>query len=205
MTKPSRAAKAAAILCFTSGIDDRDKAALIYDLLDEAESNKQMIAVLGEHNAPVWDEVEHLDVRDLWENVYCLAMSIDECRQKLDAVQKPLSDESMKDRTLSFQLGARWAEIQHGITKDPAPVREPSAWFTHSSSKVDCNDHPRHHRVPGDVYLTVAGVSSVFGELIFTGRCTFSVLFLVAAAIFWVIAWWLFRSISASERRYDAR
>lgn len=85
MTSPSNAAKAAAILCFTSGIEDRKKAVLIYDLLDGAATHDQMIEVLDKNNAPVWCEVEHMDIRAWWANVYCLAMSIDQCRQELDA------------------------------------------------------------------------------------------------------------------------
>lgn len=79
---PSNAAKAAALLCFTASVESRQKAVLIYDQLDLADTEDQMAQILDEHGAAPWAAVQHMDMETWWSNVYSLAVSIEECREE---------------------------------------------------------------------------------------------------------------------------
>ena len=79
----TNAAKAAALLCFTSSVESREKAVEIYNQLDLADTDDQMIQILDQHGAAVWAAVGHMDMETWWANVYSLAVSIEECREEL--------------------------------------------------------------------------------------------------------------------------
>ena len=72
---PSNAAKAASILHHTWGVPDFDTALKIYEALSDTHGS--VSDVLALYNAGVWDAVAQLSDGDWWENVECLALSID--------------------------------------------------------------------------------------------------------------------------------
>jgi hypothetical protein len=83
MTTPSNAAKAAALLYHTSGVPDAKTAVQIYDELDACSEYYQMRLVLDKHNTPVYSVLENMSMGEWWEDLRCLALSIDECRAEL--------------------------------------------------------------------------------------------------------------------------
>jgi hypothetical protein len=71
----SKAAKAAAILVFTSGVQDYEQAALIYNAIDYSEDPPDDVL----ENYPGvrrWHEVEHMGGDDWWDNVVMHAKCI---------------------------------------------------------------------------------------------------------------------------------
>lgn len=76
---PSRSAKAAAVLVFTSGVEDFDMAVSIYDEIFDS-SEDELDTVLDKHRAFRWSPVEHLSPADWWDEVMMLATSIDASR-----------------------------------------------------------------------------------------------------------------------------
>lgn len=80
-TQPSRAAKAAAILHHTWGIEDRELAAQLYDRLAAGESMDDVLCL--DPGRGVWECVENLSQEALWDNVVSLAHSIDACWEEL--------------------------------------------------------------------------------------------------------------------------
>lgn len=81
MSTPTTAAKAAAVLHHTYGIDDRKVAAQIYDRLLAGEP---MNDVFDEHDGVgVWECVEQLNEKDIVDNIVSLAYSIDACFEEL--------------------------------------------------------------------------------------------------------------------------
>ena len=78
MNHTSNAAKAASILHHTWGVADFETAAKIYDEL--ADTHGSIVDVLEKYNAGVWEALDQLPEGDWWENVECLALSIDAAR-----------------------------------------------------------------------------------------------------------------------------
>lgn len=77
MTVPSKAAKAAAILAYTSGISDTNKAVELYDAI--ADSEDRISSVLNKSpEVQVWDHLSNLTEVQWWDEVCMLADSIDE-------------------------------------------------------------------------------------------------------------------------------
>ncbi len=86
MSNPSNAAKAAAILCFTSGVQGYDTALRLYDEL--ATSDNDIDTVLDKTpGARRWHVTEGLCDADWWENVVCLALSIDASQRHFNKEQ----------------------------------------------------------------------------------------------------------------------
>lgn len=84
MSTPSSAAKAAAILCFTSAIDDRKHAVAVYDEIEAASDNEDlMVSILNDRDILIWEAVEDMAVGEWWSQVVMLAASIDGCREEL--------------------------------------------------------------------------------------------------------------------------
>lgn len=78
--QPSDAAKAAAIMCFTSGIKDYNQALQVYNALHESEA--PVDEVLDNFPGVVrWSAVDHMFGADWWFNVVELADSIDGATQ----------------------------------------------------------------------------------------------------------------------------
>lgn len=76
MTTPSKAAKAASVLAYTSGISDTNKAVELYDAV--AESEDRISSVLDKFpEAQVWDRLGDLTEVQWWDEVCMLADSID--------------------------------------------------------------------------------------------------------------------------------
>lgn len=83
MTQPTNAAKAASLLHHTWGVncgDEYDKALTIYHQLQDAD-HASYVDILEEHDAGIWAPIETMHMIDWWENVECLARSIDEARK----------------------------------------------------------------------------------------------------------------------------
>jgi hypothetical protein len=83
MTTPSNAAKAAALLYHTSGVPDSKTAVLIYDELRECAEWEDMRRVLDKYDAPVYSALEGMSISEWWDNLHCLALSIDSCSEEL--------------------------------------------------------------------------------------------------------------------------
>ena len=83
MTTPSNAAKAASILHHTWGIEDRKAAVALYDMLDAAGDEDFIIALESAENWGIYEAFESADIALLWENIHCLAESIDACFEEL--------------------------------------------------------------------------------------------------------------------------
>lgn len=76
---PSKSAKAAAILVFTSGVVGYDTAAALYDEI--AESVEPLDALIDKYpNVCRWSQVDHMAEDDWWEEVEMLAHTIDTTR-----------------------------------------------------------------------------------------------------------------------------
>ena len=81
MTTPSNVAKAAAILYHTWGVPDALSALQIYERLDSGEAFE---AVFHDGaNCGIWERVDHLPERAIWNEIECLSRSIDQCREEL--------------------------------------------------------------------------------------------------------------------------
>lgn len=78
-TRPSNAARAAAMLCCTSGIETCEAALAIYDRLETAETEDQMNEILAKENFWVWEGLERASSTDYWYEVTMMAASIDRC------------------------------------------------------------------------------------------------------------------------------
>lgn len=73
-------AKAAAVLVFTSGVEDFDMAVKIYEALEEDEGPVQM--TLDKFPGALrWSRVDELDDGDWWDEVQMLAHSITAAQQ----------------------------------------------------------------------------------------------------------------------------
>jgi hypothetical protein len=73
---PSQAAKAAAILVFTSGVEDYDMAVKLYEHIEN--HNEELSETLDKFpGVCVWHEVEQLEVADWWAEIQNLACNID--------------------------------------------------------------------------------------------------------------------------------
>lgn len=79
MDQPSKAAKAAAILHHTWGVENYSTALEIYEI-SEKHPELDLVELLERYNAGMWHELDHLTHADWWENVHALAMSIDAAR-----------------------------------------------------------------------------------------------------------------------------
>lgn len=77
--KPSKAAKAAAVLVFTSGVDGYDSAVRLYDEL--GSTFDPVDDVLGRHGAVRWSPLQNFEDSDWWEEVEMLAVNITATRQ----------------------------------------------------------------------------------------------------------------------------
>ena len=75
MKQTSNAAKAASIMHHTWGVPDFTTAVAIYD--DLYSSHGPLVDVLDKYNVGVWDALDQLSESQWWENVECLALSID--------------------------------------------------------------------------------------------------------------------------------
>jgi hypothetical protein len=73
---PSQAAKAAAILVFTSGVEDYDMAVKVYDQL-EADDLPVQDTLDKFPGVCAWHEVEQLEDSSWWSEVTQLAQNID--------------------------------------------------------------------------------------------------------------------------------
>lgn len=77
MTTPSKAAKAAAIMAFTSGVASTDKAVELYDAI--ANSEERFSGIFERFpGAQIWGRLGQLHDVEWWEEVMALADSIDE-------------------------------------------------------------------------------------------------------------------------------
>lgn len=76
MNTPSTAAKAAALMHNTWGIDSYSLALEIYNVF-ESDDTILVVDYLEEYNAGIWGELENLSELEWWENVVALAQSID--------------------------------------------------------------------------------------------------------------------------------
>lgn len=83
MTTPTPAAKAASILHHTWGIEDTRQAVAIYDRLDEADSEEFAGILNAAEDWGIYEAFESMSVVPLWNNIWCLAASIDRCREEL--------------------------------------------------------------------------------------------------------------------------
>lgn len=77
---PSKAAKAVAILAFTSGVEDYDMAVKVYDQL-EADDLPVQETLDKFDGVCVWHEVEQLTDSSWWSEVTSLAQNFDIARQ----------------------------------------------------------------------------------------------------------------------------
>ena len=77
---PSRAAKAAAILVFTSGIDDYDTAVKVYDEMEQNDHTTVNESLDKFPGVSRWLRTEEWDDSDWWSEVTNLADNIDKCR-----------------------------------------------------------------------------------------------------------------------------
>jgi hypothetical protein len=75
----SNAAKAAAIMVFTSGVEDYDMAVRVFDAL-AADVGTVMDTLDKFPGTCRWSRVDALDDGDWWEEVEMLAINIDEAR-----------------------------------------------------------------------------------------------------------------------------
>lgn len=76
---PSQAAKAAAVLVFTSGVPDYDTAVKVYDALG-ADIGSVQDTLDKFPDACRWGAVDSLNDGEWWEEVQMLASSIDKAR-----------------------------------------------------------------------------------------------------------------------------
>lgn len=76
MDQPSKAAKAAAILHHTWGVESYSTALEIYET-GERHPELGLAELLERYDAGVWNEIDHLKDCEWWENVHALALSID--------------------------------------------------------------------------------------------------------------------------------
>ena len=83
MTTPSNAAKAAALLNYTSGCNTAKQAVEIFDALLLCTTDEEMDEVLTKHETPRWEQVDHMDWDEWWDQIWMLAKSIDACREEL--------------------------------------------------------------------------------------------------------------------------
>ena len=80
MTTPSNAAKAAALMHCTSGVEDYDQALAIYTAL--ANDDGPVYAMLDKFpGVAMWDKLDALDDGDWWSEVTQLAQNIDDARK----------------------------------------------------------------------------------------------------------------------------
>lgn len=80
----TNAAKAAAVLHHISSIDSRHSAVELYDALEaNAQSNDALSQVLEDFEAPIWEPLEQYDATFIWDQIWCLAQSIDRCFEEL--------------------------------------------------------------------------------------------------------------------------
>ena len=76
---PSNSAKAAAVLVFTSGVQDYDQAVALYDAM--ATSDEPLDAIIDQYPGVCrWSQVDHMSEQDWWEEIEMLAINIDKCR-----------------------------------------------------------------------------------------------------------------------------
>lgn len=80
---PSDAAKAAAVLCFTSGGATARDAVKLYNELSECKDDETILEVLENNECLRWEAVEVLSPLGWLANIVMLARSIDECREEL--------------------------------------------------------------------------------------------------------------------------
>ena len=79
MNQPTNAAKAAAVLVFTSGVPDYDTALALYDALEAGGLSAD--AVLDKFPGVCrWENVEQMAHEDWWDEIEMLAHNIDSCR-----------------------------------------------------------------------------------------------------------------------------
>lgn len=83
MTTPSNAAKAASILHHTWGIESRKAAVEVYNLLEFLDEEDFARTIDAAEGWGIYECFENLPVGLLWDNIYCLACSIDICREDL--------------------------------------------------------------------------------------------------------------------------
>lgn len=83
MTTPSNGAKAAALLHYTSGCNTERRAVEIFDALSLCATDDEMDEVLTKYETPRWEQVDHMDWDEWWDQLCLLAESIDRCREEL--------------------------------------------------------------------------------------------------------------------------
>ena len=91
MTEPSKAAKAAAILHHTWGVESYSTAVEIYD---QGRDAPDLVELLEKYEAGIWQELDHLTATEWWENVDALAASIDAARE-WEAISLGAADETI--------------------------------------------------------------------------------------------------------------
>jgi hypothetical protein len=77
---PSKSAKAAAILVFTNGVVGYETAVKLFD--EMSDSAEPLDAIIDKYpEVRRWSEVEHLGEMEWWNEVECLASTIDATRK----------------------------------------------------------------------------------------------------------------------------
>lgn len=85
MIYPSNAAKAAAILVFTSGVQNYDQALELYERM--ANSDEPLDAIICSYpDVCRWGEVDHMTEESWWEEVEMLAHSITKAHEHFKGV-----------------------------------------------------------------------------------------------------------------------
>lgn len=79
MSQPSAAAKAAAILHNTWGVDGYSTAVKLYDLIGSAPEC-DVLDILESHQSGVWSAIDNMPIAEWWENIETLANIIDMAR-----------------------------------------------------------------------------------------------------------------------------